>query len=310
MRWLILGLAGLALNASGSELLDDYVQMRTGSFTSAAQAAVDSRYDTAIWHVGEIWRGASTEVRWLYAESWLLDAEAPYAQRIWKVMETGGGIVVSGYRIGRPEAFLSAWKAEVAPPIRSEIELIALQGCDRYLARGGADRIEGGTLGNQCKNRYKGASYAISKVHMSPDELVNWDRGFDLSGNQVWGPEHGGYRFRRVGAEVCAKPATMLVYGTIEDRERIVEYGKALAQSGLYPKNRGYYIASTPAATVFEGEPPPGRGVIIARFPCLQAAKNFWYSDEYAEIRKLRIGVAKFEVLVFEDPPKPAYVDW
>jgi len=56
---------------------------------------------------------------------------------------------------------------------------------------------------------------------------------------------------------------------------------------------------------VFEGSPPPGRGVIIARFPCLEAAQRFWRSDEYAEIRKLRAGIADFEVLVLPVPQLP-----
>jgi uncharacterized protein (DUF1330 family) len=45
--------------------------------------------------------------------------------------------------------------------------------------------------------------------------------------------------------------------------------------------------------------------VIIARFPCLEAAQRFWNSPEYAEIRKLREGIAEFEVLVLPVPPLP-----
>jgi uncharacterized protein (DUF1330 family) len=61
----------------------------------------------------------------------------------------------------------------------------------------------------------------------------------------------------------------------------------------------------SPALEVFEGSPPPERGVVIARFPCLEAARQFWYSPEYAEIRKLREGIAEFEVLVLPVPPVP-----
>jgi uncharacterized protein (DUF1330 family) len=61
----------------------------------------------------------------------------------------------------------------------------------------------------------------------------------------------------------------------------------------------------SPALEVFEGAPPPGRGVIIARFPCLEAAQHFWRSEEYREIVKLREGIAEFEVLVLPVPPVP-----
>ncbi len=58
----------------------------------------------------------------------------------------------------------------------------------------------------------------------------------------------------------------------------------------------------------FEGKPPPTRGVVISRFPCLEAAERFWYSDEYAEILPLREGIAEFEVIVLPAPPLPAWV--
>ena len=48
-----------------------------------------------------------------------------------------------------------------------------------------------------------------------------------------------------------------------------------------------------------------GCDAVITRFPCLEAARQFWHSPEYAEIRKLREGIAEFEVLVLPVPPLP-----
>jgi uncharacterized protein (DUF1330 family) len=45
--------------------------------------------------------------------------------------------------------------------------------------------------------------------------------------------------------------------------------------------------------------------VVIVHFACLDAAQRFWHSDEYAEIRKLRDGIADFEVLVLQVPQLP-----
>ena len=45
--------------------------------------------------------------------------------------------------------------------------------------------------------------------------------------------------------------------------------------------------------------------MVIVHFPCLDAARRFWRSDEYAEIRKLREGIAEFEVLVLPVPQLP-----
>ena len=140
--------------------------------------------------------------------------------------------------------------------------------------------------------------------------MTNWDRGFTESGELVWGPAGGGYKFRRLDDDSsCVDPVRMLVYGTISDRAKFIGYVGALAQSGLYVEAQGYYEAMTPVIEVFEGEPPPNRAVIMVRFPCLEKAQAFWYSDKYVEIRKLREGIADFEVTVLRVPPMPAYIE-
>lgn len=308
-KWFLLAIALAGHGAGASTMLDEYIELRVGSFSSADQAAVDERYDVAIWHVREIWTG-DEERRWLYVESWLEDAEAPYMQRISSIADSGDGTLTSRrYTIGRPDDFLGAWKPGAEVPSRSAAKLSELAGCEAAIVRAGVQRFESATQGNRCKNRYKGASYALSRGVVTAEGMTNWDRGFDGDGNLVWGPAAGGYRFRPLDADrSCVKPVRMLVYGEISDRTKMRAYGQALAESGLYPRVNGYYEASTPALEVFEGEPPAGRGVIIARFPCLKAAQEFWYSDAYQAIRPLREGAAEFEVLVLPAPPLPAYL--
>lgn len=310
MRALLFFTAWAMTPVAAADILDDYVSLRTGSFTSAAQAARDDRYDTAIWHIAEIWPSEAGP-RWLYTESWLDGADRPYMQRITRIrVNDAGEIIASRFRVADAKPWLDAWKPGATVPGREQTELIELPGCDGVMVRAGERRFEGGTVGNRCRNGYKGAQYTVSRAVVASDVTSNWDRGFDAQGKQVWGPAHGGYRFRRLGEEHCAKPVRMLVYGTISDRSRFGAYGRALAQSGLYPRYGGYYEASSPPLAVFEGEPDRGRGVIVARFPCLQAAKDFWYSDEYQAIKPLRDGLAEFEVTVLPEPPVPDYVDW
>jgi uncharacterized protein (DUF1330 family) len=248
-------------------------------------------------------------MRWLYSESWMKDAKTPYMQRISRLTaEADGTISVRRYTLPEPQRFVGAWQepdrlAQLAPQA-----LTPLEGCDLTLTRTGPQRFEGGTIGNRCRNTHRGSSYAISQATISADGFLNWDRGFAADGTQTWGPRHGGYRFARLDAPArCADPVRMLVYGEIRDRKALGAYARALAASGLYPKNGGWYEAASPALEVFEGQPPPGRGVIIARFPCLEAARAFWYSPEYTEIRKLRDGIADFEVLVLPAAQLPDY---
>lgn len=279
--------------------LGEYVALQTGTFTSALQAQQDARYGVAEWHVAEIWPNRAGRERWLYVESWMKDGKAPYLQRISRVsLQPDGTVLARRYEIPEAARYVGAWQdvqrfASLAPDA-----LVEVRGCDAVLARAGERRWEGGTRGADCRNDYKGASYAISQTTLTAAGMTNWDRGFDADGRLRWGPEHGGYRFRRADAPAaCDAPVRMLVYGEISDRKAFGAYVRALADSKLYAKYGGWYEAVSPALDTFEGSPPPGRGVIIARFPCLAAAQSFWNSPEYAEIRKLREGVAKFEVL-------------
>jgi uncharacterized protein (DUF1330 family) len=295
------------LPASRPELLEHFIELQTGTFTSEVQARQDARYATAIWHVAEIWSGLVPDTRWLYTESWIKDAKAPYMQRISRVYVThDGSIIMERYTIADAGRLVGAWRDPASFPAFDSLVLDRIEGCEAMLARTGPDRYEGGTGGHGCRNDYKGASYAVSHTSLTRDGMTNWDRGFNAAGELVWGPAAGGYQFRREGADdSCVDPVRMLVYGTITDRRAFGAYARALAESGLYPENGGYYEAITPPLDVFEGDPPDGRGVIIARFPCLAAAQRFWKSDEYAEIRKLREGIAEFEVLVLPVPPRP-----
>jgi CpeT protein len=296
--------------AAASDLLDEYVALQVGTFNSQVQARHDARYAHAVWHIAEIWPDGSDGARWLYTESWIDGAPAPYMQRISRAAATAdGAIELRRYTLPDPEPFVGAWRetqrfAPLAPAQLTEIE-----GCISIMARAGDSRFEGGTVGTRCRNDYKGAAYAISRTTLMRDRMTNWDRGFSAAGDLVWGPASGGYEFRRAGSDQsCVDPVRMLVYGEIQDRKAFGAYARALAESGLYRENGGYYEAITPPLAVFEGDPPDNRGVIIARFPCLEAAQRFWNSDAYAAIRRLREGIAEFEVLVLPVPPLPEYV--
>ena len=291
-----------------------YVEMTTGSFSSAAQAAADDRYGVALWHIAEIWPGRD-DGRWLYAENWFGDAEKPYRQRITRLtVAEDGSILARGYRLPETEPYVGAWEDPSLLEGLSPAGLEPVTGCDVTLVRAGERRFEGTTHGRQCENSYRGAAYVVSRSVLTDEYMMNWDRGIAADGRVVWGPKAGGYRFRPVdedgGTEACNQPVRMVVFGEIHDREAFAAYPRAIFASGLYEEVQGYYEAITPALEVFEGDPPPGRGVVISRFPCLEAAREFWYSDTYQnEILPLREEAADFEVLVLPGLPVPDYIE-
>ncbi len=96
-------------------------------------------------------------------------------------------------------------------------------------------------------------------------------------------------------------PAYMIVTADIADRERFIAgYGKAAAE--LVNRMGGRYLLMGPGAELLEGEFGNGASMVISEWPDKATAKAFWDSDEYAEIKKLREGIADCQVLLIEAP--------
>lgn len=96
-------------------------------------------------------------------------------------------------------------------------------------------------------------------------------------------------------------PAYMIVTADIADRERFISgYGKAAAE--LVNRMGGRYLLMGPGAELLEGDFGNGASMVISEWPDKATAKAFWDSDEYAEIKKLREGIADCQVLLIEAP--------
>jgi len=61
----------------------------------------------------------------------------------------------------------------------------------------------------------------------------------------------------------------------------------------------GRFIVLADQPEPVEGNPDIRR-VVILEFPSLEAARAFWTSPEYAEVKKLREGVGVVEAVMFE----------
>ena len=96
-------------------------------------------------------------------------------------------------------------------------------------------------------------------------------------------------------------PAYMIVTATIGDRDRFISgYGKAAA--ALVEKSGGRYLLMAGGAELLEGNFGGGGSMVISEWPDKEAARRFWNSPEYAEIKKLREGIADCQVLLIEAP--------
>ena len=93
--------------------------------------------------------------------------------------------------------------------------------------------------------------------------------------------------------------AYLIVTAQLQDRERFLT-SYAPAAAALTARFGGEYVLRAPGAEVLEGE-HPGGSVVVSRWPDKAAALAFWRSPEYADIRRLREGIADCQVLIVEE---------
>ncbi|MDG2242967.1 MAG: DUF1330 domain-containing protein [Rhodospirillaceae bacterium] len=106
---------------------------------------------------------------------------------------------------------------------------------------------------------------------------------------------------------VCDKPVIMLVIVQVEDEEPLAAYSKELRRLTTYRDQQGYYLFDE-QTEAFEGEWPENQGVMGAKFPCAEAARGFWFSDEYQSIREVRSGTGKVTVTIHPIHETPAHI--
>ena len=94
--------------------------------------------------------------------------------------------------------------------------------------------------------------------------------------------------------------AYLIITAQLHDRECFLS-AYAPAATALTARYGGDYVLRAPGAEVLEGE-HPGGSVVVSRWPDKAAALAFWNSPEYADVRRLREGIADCQVLIVEEP--------
>jgi len=96
-------------------------------------------------------------------------------------------------------------------------------------------------------------------------------------------------------------PAYLIITAHIRDRHAFLS-GYAPRAAELVERFGGRYVLRAPGASVLEGTGADGASVVISEWPDRTAALAFWNSPEYAEVKRLREGLADCEVLLIEAP--------
>lgn len=181
--------------------LEEVKNRLEGSFDNEEQSKTDNSFKHIKLHTKEISiRGKNKEGGyWLYVEQAMAsNQDKPYRQRIYHLYKKDNETLVTKvYELDEPLRFAGAWAKTDKLKKLTRDSLYEKEGCDIYLTKTEDGDFTGGTVGKGCLSTLKGASYATSEITIYSNMLVSWDRGRDEHDNLVWGPEKGGYRFRK-----------------------------------------------------------------------------------------------------------------
>ena len=91
--------------------------------------------------------------------------------------------------------------------------------------------------------------------------------------------------------------AFMFIQANITDPEKFMEYAKRAPT--LIAEHGGRYRCMRGAVEQLEGK-SDNRKIVVSEWPSMDAARTFWNSPAYEELKKLREGAAEIDVYLCE----------
>ena len=91
--------------------------------------------------------------------------------------------------------------------------------------------------------------------------------------------------------------AFMFIQAEITNLEQFMEYSKRAP--ALIEKYGGRYRCMRGEVEQLEGK-PDNRKIVVSEWPSMDAAREFWHSDEYQALKAVREGAAEIDVYLVE----------
>ncbi len=182
----------------GSAALDELLALMSGTFDSLKQSQQDDNYFHISLKMKPIWEHRN-DGQWLYVEQAVGNRlDQPYRQRVYHLTQlTDQRFSSAVYELPDAKAVVGAYENPALLAGLTPADLNIRTGCAVILEQTGPETYSGTTQEKACLSQLRGASYATSKVTISPAGISSWDQGFDANDQQVWGATDGPYVFDR-----------------------------------------------------------------------------------------------------------------
>lgn len=209
------------VNATPAQQVQEVVSHLDGAMDTSAQAhanpkAPNVRITTCQVTVKDAGAIARPHAIFMYQEQALSQRlSQPYRQRFLRIAPTVGNTSIESavFRPPTPQAWIGLCSKPEAQRIVN-VKDIGTSNCSVFLRRQQQNYI-GETSASGCPSNYKGAVRITNRITLHQAGMDTWDRGFDASGNQVWGAQSEAYQFRWIGesrgAMTCSFPKSEML---------------------------------------------------------------------------------------------------
>lgn len=203
-KYILTAIVCLSLNVSAQQKitkqdLEDFKNRLTGTFDNNEQAAQDNSYKNVSLHIQAFeLKGKHPDGDYIYVEQAMMNTQyKPERQMIYRIYREKDTIVSEAFDLLTPDRLIGAWNNTELFKKLTKDSLIKKEGCTIYFMKDDRGDFYGSTRGNGCNGSLNGASYTTTELVVYPTMLIIWERGWDNNNQQVWGPEKGGYKFRK-----------------------------------------------------------------------------------------------------------------
>lgn len=170
--------------------------MLQGTYTTFEQAAKDPTHDSLRLTIQRIWH-TNTDAYWLYAEYFKgTDTTLMPVQYVYKIQRADNVIELTRFGVKADHRNREVWLDSTRVTELTPLALHKNRGCEIYI-KYGQGMYYGTTMGMACAGTQPGISYTTNELQVWADRIIQWERGYNSGGEQIWGAKSGAYHFVR-----------------------------------------------------------------------------------------------------------------
>ena len=178
--------------------VEKFINAITGTFSSEDQSKKQVGYANLTLVNTPIW--TDRPGHWIYSENFLSDQpNQVFLQRIINIERIDSiTLKTTRYALKKSDTYKNAWKNTDIFDNLDQEDLIYKVGCEIYYSKKTSTIYHGQNKPKLCLSDLENIAFLMSNIVLSEDKISVWIKGYNNSGQQIWGKRKGPYHYLRL----------------------------------------------------------------------------------------------------------------